>query len=256
MSGPSTGGPGLGLVQLERAGDIASITVGTGQRGNALSTAGWRELASVARELVGDSEVRAVVIRGHGGTFSSGYDLRDWAVASPDAVSDSFAAMEDAFSSIERIPAPVVAEVAGVATGAGCQLALAADIRIMAANARIGMPIARFGIIVSVPFAARIVAQAGPELARELLYTGRLLSAQEAVERGLVSRCVGADDLANATRRLVGDIAIQPPAAVRAAKQAIREAFAFQMSRALAPMAGSVVTSFDEFRSGVRKFLQ
>ncbi len=139
--------------------------------------------------------------------------MTDWVDADSGYVEESFAHMEAAFSAIEDCPVPVIAEIRGVAAGAGCQLALACDLRLMADSARIGMPIARLGILASPAFAARMVALAGPAVARELLYTGRLVDARTAVGLGLADDSVPEEHLAARTSGLAASIAEQPPAA-------------------------------------------
>lgn len=127
--------------------------------------------------------------------------MTDWVDADSAYVEKSFARMEEAFSAIEDCPVPVVAEIRGVAAGAGCQLALACDLRLMADSARIGMPIARLGILASPAFAARMVALTGPSVARELLYTGRLVDARTAVELGLADHQVPEAQLTDRTEQ-------------------------------------------------------
>ncbi len=242
-------------VRLRRmAAGVAEVAVGDGRRGNALSSADWRELERTFRDLALDAELRAVVVRGHGGMFSSGSDMREWVDADPAGVADSFAAMEAAFTAIEELPVPVVARVEGVAAGAGCQLALACDLQVMAESARIGMPIARLGILVSPAFAARLVVLAGPGVARELLYTGRLVPAAEAVRLGLATRCVPDAQLASVTRRLVLAITRNPDAAVRAAKRAVDAALASARA-ATREDAGGPPVAYDDFRRGITTFL-
>lgn len=244
-------------VTLSRAADIvgvAEVTVGDGRHGNALSRADWRALERTFRELAADDELRAVVVRGHGGLFSAGSDMREWVQADLTDVAEDFAAMEAAFTAIEELPVPVIAEVQGVAAGAGCQLALACDLQVLAETARIGMPIARLGILVSPAFAARLTVPAGPGTARELLYTGRLVPADEAVRLGLATRCVPEGELASAARRLVLAITRNPPAAVRAAKHAVDVALAPVRLAAKAQEAGMPV-AYDDFQRGISTFL-
>ncbi|WP_201776510.1 enoyl-CoA hydratase/isomerase family protein [Allosalinactinospora lopnorensis] len=214
------------LVEVHAAERIARITIGNGARHNALSGAGWSSVEQAVRELSHDDHVRVVVIRGRGRTFCAGSDMTEWVgtESDPEAVEDSFARMEAAFRAVEECPVPVVAELRGVAAGAGCQLALACDLRYMADSARIGMPIARLGILASPSFAARLVALAGPSVARRLLYTGRLFNARDAVAAGLVDQIVPASELAERTETVLARIADQPPEAVRAAKQAVAAA--------------------------------
>jgi enoyl-CoA hydratase len=233
---------------------IADVSVGDGRHGNALSSDDWRQLEQTFRRLAGDDELRAVVVRGQGGTFSAGSDMREWVQADRTDVAQSFAAMEAAFTAIEDLPVPVVAEVEGVAAGAGCQLALACDLRVLADTARIGMPIARLGILVSPPFAGRLATLAGPGVARELLYTGRLVSADEAVRLGLATRSVPARELASTTRRLVLSVARHPGPAIRAAKQAVDVALAPARAAARAQSAGPPV-AYDDFQRGIMTFL-
>lgn len=242
----------VGLLYRELG--IVDVSVGDGQRGNALSSEDWRELEHTFRRLAEDGELRAVVVRGQGGTFSAGSDMREWVRADRTDVAQSFAAMEAAFTAIEDLPVPVIAEVEGVAAGAGCQLALACDLRVLADTARIGMPIARLGILVSPPFAARLVTLAGPGTARELLYTGRLVSADEAVRLGLATRSVPAQELASATRRLVLSVVHHPGSAIRAAKQAVDVALAPTRAAAKAQAEGPPV-AYDDFQRGIMSFL-
>lgn len=241
------------LVEVRVNGPVGEVTIGSGEKRNAMTGLGWTQVEDRIREL-GDTEaVRVIAIRGRGGTFCAGSDMTEWTGAEPDAVEDSFARMEGAFRAVEECPVPVVAEIHGVAAGAGCQLALACDLRFMADTARIGMPIARLGIMASPSFAARMVALAGPSVTRQLLYTGRLLEAQAAVAAGLADRHLSAPMLATATERTLAGIAEQPPAAVRAAKRAV--------SAALAPVREATrsndhpAVSMEDFRLGIATFL-
>jgi enoyl-CoA hydratase/carnithine racemase len=233
---------------------VADVSVGDGQRGNALSSDDWRELEQTFRHLAEDDQLRAVVVRGQGGTFSAGSDMREWVQADRTDVAQSFAAMEAAFTAIEDLPVPVIAEVEGVAAGAGCQLALACDLRVLAETARIGMPIARLGILVSPSFAARLSVLAGPGVARELLYTGRLVSAEEAVRLGLATRSVPVEHLASATHRLVLSVVRHPGSAIRAAKHAVDVSLAPVRAAAKAQAEGPPV-AYDDFQRGIMTFL-
>ncbi|MFN2451877.1 MAG: enoyl-CoA hydratase/isomerase family protein, partial [Candidatus Dormibacteria bacterium] len=129
MSPQDQAAPG---VRLERDGRVARVAVGTGARRNALTSAGWAGVERMFRELAGHEQLRAVVLHGAGGTFSAGSDMREWAEADPAGVEESFARMEAACAAIEALPVPVIAQVAGAAAGAGCQLALACDLQVMA----------------------------------------------------------------------------------------------------------------------------
>jgi enoyl-CoA hydratase/carnithine racemase len=241
------------MLSFDEAGSVASLTVGSGARFNAMDLDQWRELADAARSLVSSRSVRAVVVRGQGGTFSSGSDLREWTGLTQDQVSGSFADIEDALQAIESIPVPTVAVVEGVAAGGGCQLALACDLQLMSASARIGMPTAKLGILVPVSFAHRLSVRIGPSRAKDLLYGGRLVTADEASAMGLVTSAVADDLLDGELTALLTRWGAQSVAALRAAKAAV--------NRATAPLdeparsIGIGVTSDTEFTSRVEAFL-
>jgi enoyl-CoA hydratase len=209
------------VVSMAHHSRVARVTIGSGVRRNALTSGGWAGIERAMLELANDDGVRAVVIEGEAGWFSAGSDIREWVEATPEEVELSFARMEAACSAIEALPVPVIAKVRGPAAGAGCQLALACDLRILADDASIGMPIARLGILVSPAFANRLTARAGAAVARELLYTGRMVSAGEAVQLGLANACVPGNELDQRVDRVITSILGSSDAAVRAAKQAV-----------------------------------
>jgi enoyl-CoA hydratase len=181
--------------------------------------------------------------------------MREWIDATPEDVDTSFHLMERACEAVERLPVPVIASVRGVAAGAGCQLACACDLRVIGERARIGMPIARWGILVSPAFAARLVVLAGPDTARELLYTGRLLTGPEAVGRGLATRCVPEADLESVTANFAAAIADQPPAAIRAAKRAV-EATLAPTRLAVSARGATDSADYAGLRQEVERFLR
>ncbi|MEV7391535.1 MULTISPECIES: enoyl-CoA hydratase/isomerase family protein [unclassified Streptomyces] len=244
-----------GAVHVRRDGAVATLLVGTGRRANALTTRDWLALATLCDKLAEDPSLGAVVVVGRGSaTFSAGSDLREWLTADPEQVDAGFAAMETALSAVERLPVPVVAQIRGSAVGAGCQLACACDLRIVAEDARMGMPIARWGILVPPAFAARLALLAGPATARDLLLSGRLVEGTEAVRLGLATACVPADDLDTATAELVASITRHPPAAIRAAKHAVDMVLAPTRDRLHRVPAGPAA-DYDSMRSSLSSFL-
>ncbi|MCX6499162.1 MAG: enoyl-CoA hydratase/isomerase family protein [Arthrobacter sp.] len=214
------------MTRLRGDGGVAVLTVGTGERFNALSSSQWKSLAASARSLAADPSIRAVVIRGNGDTFCSGSDLREWRDATPADVSDAFSAIEAALQAVEAIPVPTIALVQGVATGAGCQLALACDLQVLESAARIGMPIARLGMLIPPTFANRMSLRVGPSRAKDLLYGGRLLTASEALAMGLVTTLVPDGGGAEEVARLTGHWGGMSQASLRASKAAVNRGLA------------------------------
>jgi enoyl-CoA hydratase/carnithine racemase len=240
-------------VEMRVTDGFAEIIVGDGRKSNALTSGGWRRVEHSVREAGDRDDVCGIVVRGREGSFCSGSDLTEWLDADLGHVEESFAAMESAFRAIERCPLPTIADIRGVAAGAGCQLALACDLRFVTESARIGMPVARLGILVSPSFAGRIVALAGPAVAAELLYTGRLFDAVTAVSTGLANRLVADNEMGAVVADLLRSIRRQPPNALRAAKHAVQASLA-PIRVATDHRTGFAVSETD-FHSGVRSVL-
>jgi enoyl-CoA hydratase len=209
-----------GRIRLSRTPEVATVWIGDGRSRNALRTGDWLALADAAAGLNHGPPVKTVLLRGQGATFTSGSDLTEWNGASPEEVDRSFAAMEQAFTAVEAIDVPTVAVVEGAAAGAGCQLALACDLRVAAASARIGMPILRWGILPSRMFVERLSRLAGPSRARELIYLGTMLTAARAEHYGLVSMVVTDEDLEASLTALVAGLTAQPRSGLVATKRA------------------------------------
>lgn len=250
MAGQQT----LEAVTVEASGPVATITIGTGERFNAMGAAEWHCLGEAARSLT-TRELRAVVIRGRGGIFCSGSDLREWEHSTAEDVQQIFATIEWALQGIEDLPMPTVAFVDGVATGAGCQLALSCDLQLMADSARIGMPIARLGILVPPSFANRMSLRIGPSRTKDLLYRGTLLRAREAHAMGLVSSRVADDGAEAHLRDLLAAWEDLSAASLRAAKAAVDTGLS-PLSQPARDLPVGPVADPDEFAWRVGAFLR
>ena len=209
------------IATLTENGTVATLTIGTGARFNALGIDGWRELELAARSLADRPGLRAVVVRGYGAVFCAGNDLREWEAASAEEVSQSFAAIEAALQAVENLPVPTVAVVEGVATGGGCQLALSCDLQLVSSTARLGMPIARLGILAPASFANRLSLRVGPSHAKALLFDTHLLTAERAERLGLVTTLVAEHDIDTELAALLASWGAVSAASLRAAKAAV-----------------------------------
>lgn len=210
-------------VAVDVAGTLATISFGTGQRFNALGHGDWQELERITHQLSGGNTIRAVVLRGRGGVFCSGSDLREWDGAAGADVSRTFEVIERALQALEDLALPTIAVVEGIATGAGCQLALACDLQLVEPSARIGMPIARLGLLIPPTFANRLSMRIGPSRTKDLLYGGRLLTAQEAGGMGLISTVVPDDGVEAALETLLRGWDGLSAASLRASKEAVNQ---------------------------------
>ncbi len=180
-------------IRLERRGSIATIVLDRPERRNAISYDGWLRLARIAQSLAGDDETRVVVITGSGDdAFSAGADIKDFDEYRTDSGQARVyqAAFDAAVEAVEALPVPTVCKIKGYCVGGGCELTLAADVRVAAGNARFGIPAARLGIVIGYEEMRRLVALVGPGRASYLLMSGRIVDAGEAFDFGLVDKVV------------------------------------------------------------------
>lgn len=188
---------------------------------NALSTQVQSEIRELSKEASDRADVRAVVLYGGPKVFAAGADVKEmveWGYA--DAVARS-ADLTDCFSAVARIPRPTIAAITGYALGGGCELALSCDLRVCGDNARLGQPEILLGIIPGAGGTQRLSRLVGPARAKELIFTGRFVNADEALAIGLVNTVVAPDDVLTAALELARRLAAGPPFALRAAKEAI-----------------------------------
>ena len=188
---------------------------------NALSSA---LLADLGRELSGlaaDPAVRAVVLGGDGPNFSAGADLKELAALPPGDAPRLLQASLATFRALSELPFPSVAAVHGLAVGGGLELLLACDLRVADDSAKFGAPEVSFGLMPAYGGTQRLARLVGLAKAKELIFTGSLLPATEALRIGLVNKVVGGGQELRAARDLAHTIGQRAPKAVRAAKRAI-----------------------------------
>lgn len=250
VSGGVDGGDGVPPVGLHVAGGTAIITLRRSGKMNAIDGQMWSMIAESVRSVSRDERVRVLVLRGEGDCFSAGSDLKEVGASSLFEVEDIFHEAEACAAAIEESPLPTIACVRGYALGTGLLLALACDLRIAAKGATFGMPIARLGITLSEEFVKRIVALIGPAKMKDLVYTGRLIGTEDALQWGLVDRVVDEDDsVLHETLRVAEVIRRQSSASIKAAKRWAGSA------SGRTPAAYSYVDP-DEFPEGVQAFLE
>ncbi len=201
---------------------------------NALNATIQEQLRSAAHMVSGDDEVRAVIVYGGEKVFAAGADIKEMAAMSYVDMAARAPALSSAFDAIARIPKPVVAAIAGYALGGGCELALACDWRVAAEDARLGQPEINLGIIPGAGGTQRLARLIGPARAKDLVLSGRMVAADEALRIGLVDSVVPASDVYPAARELVSKYVTGPSAALRAAKAAIDGGLSMDLAAGLA----------------------
>ncbi|MEM8536915.1 MAG: enoyl-CoA hydratase [Pseudomonadota bacterium] len=212
----------------EDADHIATLTLNAPDRLNALSDAMLAALTSALDDIAADQTVHAVILRGAGKAFCAGHDLKEMQAArqAPDGgaatFKDLFDRCADVMMRIQSMPQPVIAQVHGIATAAGCQLVATCDLAIADDNTRFGVNGVNIGLFCATPMVA-LTRNITRKAAFEMLTTGRFINAREAQELGLINRAVHADALTRETTELATAIAAKLPTAVKIGKSAFYE---------------------------------
>ncbi|MCX2923759.1 enoyl-CoA hydratase/isomerase family protein [Streptomyces sp. NEAU-W12] len=188
---------------------------------NALDVATQDRLKELAEEITRRDDVRAVVIFGGEKVFAAGADIKEMRAMDHAAMVLRARALQDSFTAVARIPKPVVAAVTGYALGGGCELALCADFRIAGEDARLGQPEILLGLIPGAGGTQRLARLVGPSRAKDLIFTGRQVKADEALALGLVDRVVPAAEVYEQAHAWAAKLAKGPATALRAAKEAV-----------------------------------
>lgn len=188
---------------------------------NALNNQVQTELAEAAREATDSDDVRAVIIYGGQKTFAGGADIKEMAARSYVEINKFGAALQASLASLAAIPKPTAAAVTGYALGGGLELALTADRRIAGDNVKVGLPEITLGIIPGAGGTQRLARLIGPSKAKDLIYTGRFVAAEEALALGIVDEVVAPDDVYAAALKWASQFAHGPAVALKAAKAAI-----------------------------------
>jgi enoyl-CoA hydratase/carnithine racemase len=188
---------------------------------NALNNQVQNELAAAAREASDREDVRAVIIYGGEKSFVGGADIKEMAEKTYVEMGRFGAALTSTISLVAQIPKPTVAAITGYALGGGLELALAADRRIAGDNVKVGQPEIQLGIIPGAGGTQRLARLIGPSKAKDLIFTGRFVKAQEAFELGILDEIVAPDDVYDAALKWVSQFVNGPAVALKAAKAAI-----------------------------------
>ena len=252
------------LVLTETTDGIEILTLNHPEKRNALS----REMLTLLRghlaRISHDRSVRAVIIRAEGPVFSSGHDLRELVGGRKEDYASLFALCTEVMEAIAMLPKPVIAEVRGMATAAGCQLAATCDLVLASEEATFATPGVRIGLFCTTPGVA-LVRAVGAKVAMEMLLTGRPISAREAEKAGLVNRVVPAERLSEVTLVLAHQIITASSDTLARGKRAFYEQIPLPRARAyeaaqkamventLAPDAHEGITAFLEKRPPIWK---
>ena len=236
---------------------VGYITLNNPQKRNALSLEMLEELIDLFKAIARERKVHVVVIKGAGKVFSSGHDLTEILGHSPLEVERLFQKCMEMMYTLRSIPQPVIAQVHGVATAAGCQLVAACDLAVAEEGARFATPGVKIGIFCSTPivFVSRAV---GRKRAFEMGITGEFITAQQALEWGLVNRVVPLEELEEATRELAQSIARYSLLVLESGKRMFYQQLNMEDFQALnyATEVISLYSAMEDCQEGIRAFFE
>ena len=243
-------------LRIEDAAGVRTLVLNRPDRRNALSLALLGDLITALAETAADTSVHAVIVRGEGPGFCAGHDLSEMAGCSLPSAQALFETCSEMMMAIHRLPQPVIAQVHGIATAAGCQLVAACDLAIASEDARFATSGVRYGLFCSTPM-VEVSRSVGRKRALEMLLTGDMIDAHTAADWGLVNRVVPRERLADETRDLAARITTASSHALAVGKTAFYE----QIHRSLPEaydhtsqvMAANVVAP--DGREGIDAFL-
>lgn len=247
------------IVLVQHDGDIATVVLNRPEKLNALSRALWQQVGETMRALDADDELRCIVLRGAGDrAFSPGADISEFETERATlAQARAYGGlMHEAMAAIRDCRHPTVALIKGVCVGGGLELATMCDLRICAESSRFGVPINRIGVIMAYPEIAALIDLVGRATALEILLEGRVFGAQEAKEKGLVTRVVADAEVEAETYATARRIADGAPISNRLHKKFARRLLD---PRPLTPEEfdeGFANAATDDYQEGYRAFVE
>lgn len=246
-------------ILLKKDNGLATITLNQPDTMNALNRQVFGELHAVLVEIERDDEVKVVILTGGDKCFAAGVDIREISeIATPAAARRFLKEARTVFDGMEELDKPVIAAISGLALGCGCELALACDLRIAAENATFGQPEIKTGVIPGGGGTQRLPRIIGITKAKEFLYTGDFINAEEAYRIGLLNKVVAGASLMDEARAMALKMAHQPQMALKATKLAINGGLDMDMKSAMAYEARcfEILFSTEDQKEGVMAYME
>ncbi|MEU7896098.1 enoyl-CoA hydratase-related protein [Nonomuraea sp. NPDC049152] len=245
------------FVRVEVSDQIATIRLDRPKM-NALNGQVQREIAECARAVDADQDVHAVVLYGGERVFAAGADIKEMADMSYADMAAHSKILQDCFTAVTRIGKPVIAAITGYALGGGCELALCADFRVAGEGAKLGQPEIQLGIIPGAGGTQRLPRLIGPARAKDLIFSGRHITAAEALSIGLVDKVVPDVEVYEAALTWAATFVGGPTVALRAAKQAVDQGLEVDLDTGLEVerLQFSGLFATDDAKIGMRAFAE
>ena len=247
------------MVLFEKDGAVGHLILNRPEKRNALSLEVMKRMIEILRDVSIDPSTRVLIIRGNGPVFCAGHDLSEFVgeESSVHKVREIFRVCSDMMMLIHKLPQPVIAQVHGIATAAGCQLVAACDLAVSEKGARFATPGVKIGLFCTTPMVP-LVRAIGRRRAMEMLMTGHFVSAEKALEWGLVNKVVESENLAYETLKLANDIAQYSLKTISLGKKAFYDQIDLPEYSAYGYAQEVIVlnSTFEDAKEGIEAFLQ
>jgi enoyl-CoA hydratase len=247
---------GDALVLVQRDGHVGVVLLNRPKQLNALSGELMAALAATLEELDADPEIRAIVLGGSERAFAAGADIGELAAGTPVSLYEN--RRLDRWDAIRDVRTPIVAAVSGFCLGGGCELAMLCDLIVASESAKFGQPEINLGVLPGAGGTQRLTRAVGKAVAMDMILTGRMLSAREALDFGLVARVVAKETWLDEAKRVAREIAAKGPVAVRLAKEAVDQAFETPLTAGVAFERRTflVARASEDADEGLRAFVE
>ncbi len=246
-------------VLYEKSKRIATITINRPDKLNALNQETIREISSSLDEAEKDENIRVIVITGAGDrAFSAGADISEMKGKTPIDLQKSCRRTQEMMNKVEEMEKPVIAAINGYALGGGLELAMACDFRIASENARVGQTEINIGLIPGWGGTQRLPRFVGKAMAKEMVFTGRMIDAKTAERLGLINSVVEADQLKSTVKQFAEELSSRAPVAVKMAKQLINNSTETDLRIGMMHEAESfgILSSTEDVKEGITAFLE
>jgi enoyl-CoA hydratase/carnithine racemase len=243
------------VLKVERRQNFATLTLNRPEKRNALNEVLMKALDDAIASVENDKNIRAVIVRGAGASFCSGLDLAE---ADRLEGGHSPVSIERVFHRLENIPVPTIAAVQGSALAGGCELALHCDLRIAAEDARIGMTVARVGLLVPYDFIRKLIEVIGSANTAQILYTAEPVNAERAFHMGMVHEVVPVGKLDESAVAWAEKVSSNAPLSLRTMKKSMRRSLGASNDAWHEDILelGRMVRSSKDAKEGIRAFLE
>jgi len=248
----------MALVCFQKDGHILRVSLNRTQALNAINSAVLQDLEAGLKGHETDPEIKSLLLFGQGGCFASGADIRELSGLNEEGVRKFHQLRERAFALLENFPCPAVALIQRYALGTGLELALCCDFRVAAADARLGVPSARLGLVESYEYFTRLARAVGPAWAKKMVFTGDPVDAETAFRIGLVEEVSPPEQIMERTENLLSKILKNSFSSIRQTKRVIADCARDPNLQTISDPALSLVesTQTPDFKEATRAFLE